>query len=144
MENYTHLILMKSRTQDAYATTFTVSYTSYRINGKCPQYQCFINEVSNTLNELFTESECNVEVQVVLPNLHRANTAKCTIDTQKIQSCPYLRSRKKHVLPRVEIVINYQQACLRIPSITAGKAIYNFKYDFQAHSICIYCEACAR
>jgi len=40
IENYTHPILVKSRTQGAYTAAFTVLYSFYKSKGKRPKYQC--------------------------------------------------------------------------------------------------------
>ena len=55
MEHYTQLILMISRTQDAYTAAFTALYSFYKSKGKRLKYQCLDNEVSTSVNELFAD-----------------------------------------------------------------------------------------
>ena len=86
MGHYTHLILMKSRTQGAYTAAFTVLYRFYKSKGKRPKYQCLDNEVSTSVNELFADPELDVEVQCIPPNQYRANIAERAFDTLKMQS----------------------------------------------------------
>ena len=147
MEHYTHLILMKSRTQGAYTAAFTALYSFYKSKGKRPKYQCLDNEVSTSVNELFADPDIDVEVQFVPPSQHRANIAERAIRHAKNTIIAMVaavdenldpRVRFERVLPQAEIVINHLKACTRIPSITAWEGMHNSKYDFQAHPICIY------
>jgi hypothetical protein len=144
MEHYTHLILMKSRTQGAYTAAFTALYSFYKSKGKRPKYQCLDNEVSTSVN---ADPEIDVEVQFVPPNQHRANIAERAIRHAKNTIIAMIatvhenldpRVRFERVLPLAKIVINHLKACTQIPSTTAWEGMHNSKYDFQTHPICIY------
>jgi len=147
MENYTHLILMKSRRQVAYTAVFKALYTFYKSKGKRPKYQCLEDEVSTSVNELFADPELNVEVQLVPPNQYRVNITERVIRHTKnsiitmiaeVDDNLHTRVRFERVLSQAEIAINHLIACSQIPSITAWEDMHNSKYDFQAHPICIY------
>ena len=83
-------------------------------------------------------------MQFVPPNQHHAYIAERAIQNAKntiiamiatLNKNLDLHVRFERVLSQAKIVINHLKACSRVPSITA--CIQNFKYDSQAHLICI-------
>ena len=131
---------MKSRTGDEILRAFTKIYQKLKSSGLAPKIHRIDNKCPATL-KAFIKSE-NIEYRLVLPHIHRRNTAEKAISTFKGHLIAGLSSMDPNIpmhlwcrlLPQAFLTLNIMRQSSINPNLSAYAQIEGV-HDYNAHPI---------
>ena len=144
-KGYIHYEPMSSRTaeQQKLAHERTIKY--FRDKGHNPIYVRLDNEISDIVTKFFQDLVPPIKLQLVPPNIHRANKAERGIRDAKNHLIAILCGVDPdfpielwdECLPQAEITLNHLRNYTENPQFSAYEGIHKSKYDFKAHPLAI-------
>ena len=144
-KGYIHYEPMSSRTAEQQKLAHERTIKFFRDKGHNPVYIRLDNEISETVTQFFQDLVPPIQLQLVPPNIHRANKAERSIRDAKNHLIAILCGVASdfpiklwdECLPQAEITLNHLRNYTANPKFSAYEGIYKSKYNFKAHPLAV-------